>query len=529
MFCPDCGLQNRPGANFCATCGYSFKGKASRKALSGSGKDKKKRSRRKKEILASAPSSSVPASSPSPASPAVLGASPVSPAPVINAGPSGLLPVGALLDRRYYVREHVATGGMGAIYRGEDDRLKTTVAIKEMLDFFQTHEERKYATQRFREEALLLADLRHPNVPRVTDNFIEGGRYYLVMDFVRGKSTEKIIRDQGGAGLPVERVLRWAIQICDVLYYLHSRKPAVIYRDMKPSNVMIKDEDDDVMLVDFGIARHFVPRRPGTMIGTQGYAPPEQYKGRTEPRSDIYALAATLHHLLTGDDPTTGVPFQFKPVSHYRKDLPPDIDEIFKKALENHVELRYTNARQMQEAFKEAAGLLSAGGGSSRSSSYKIPSPPVTGGYVPPQIPSVPIPGPPSYDDRYRQRLRSDAQNRFLSAKNMAERGRFSKARRELEKILNLSPDFPEAHSLLGYVLTRLGRPRDAVDHLNRAVALKPGSATAHFYLGRAHASMGNFSQSQKEYQEAGRLDPAMFKKRKGQGFLERLINTLLS
>ncbi len=495
MFCPDCGLKNRPRANFCANCRYSFRDKVSGKPRgSASGVD------------GSNTEDKTPDSTPVLMSPS-SGNTPM-------AMPPGILPAGFLLDCRYRIVEHIATGGMGAIYRGRDERLNTDVAVKEMLDFFQTHEERKYATQRFREEALLLADLRHPNIPRVTDNFIQGGRYYLVMDYVRGTDTEKIINRLAGKGLPPERVIPWAIQMCDVLYYLHSRKPSIIYRDMKPSNVIIRDEDDQVMLVDFGIARHFIPRRPGTMIGTQGYAPPEQYKGRTEPRSDLYALGATLHHLITGNDPTAGVPFSFKPVSHYRKDTPPQLDDVFRKALENQVELRFTSAGEMKEAFIKIASLTGAD--------------PVSMGASKADSPGF-IPSPPSYDDRYRQRLYNDALNHFNRAKELADQRRFNQARRELKKALGLSPGYPEAHSLMGYVLIRLGRHREALKHLGRAVALKPGSATAHFYMGKAHACLGNFSESQKEYQEAGRLDPAIFRKQKTPGFIEKLISTLLS
>lgn len=500
MYCPDCGRKNRPSANFCLTCGYKLSKSAppARRKASVSAKKPPSKPVVKKAKPKPAPKPK-PALSVKPASSTTLAPPPAK---------RGLLPVGSVLDRRYEVQQHIATGGMGAIYRGEDTRLKTQVAIKEMLDFFHSHDERKYAIQRFREEALLLADLRHPNVPRVTDNFIENNRYYLIMDFVEGKSTEKIIQENQGAGLPLKDVAGWAVQICDVLYYLHTRTPPIIYRDMKPSNIMIT-AGNKVMLVDFGIARHFTPRRPGTMIGTHGYAPPEQYKGNTEPRSDLYALASTLHHLITGRDPTRAVPFKFKPVRELRGACSHKLEAVLKKALQNRVELRYTNADEMKKAFMET---------------------PEYSGAVenPATAPAPSMPPPPVYKQKSRPRSSIDAQNHFTRAKNLAEVGRFKRAKKELEKALKLSPDYPEAHSLMGFVKTRLGKPKDALPHLNQAIALNPGSATAHFYMGKAYARMGKIADSQKEFKIASRLDPQMFRKR-NQGFLERLIDSLLS
>ncbi|MCD4782927.1 MAG: protein kinase [Candidatus Eremiobacteraeota bacterium] len=514
MFCPDCGLQNRDGAKFCATCGRSLKDLPAYKPV-----PKKKRKTKKKAAGKSQSNTPVKRTTP----PQTSTPPPPPPQIQITTTPplmtsSGLLKVGTIIDRRYEVTSHIATGGMGAIYKAEDTRLKTVVVIKEMLDFFHSHDERKYAIQRFREEALLLADLRHPNVPRVTDNFIENNRYYLIMDFVEGKNTDRLLRDNRGYGLPEDRIVRWAVQVCDVLDYLHTRVPPIIYRDMKPSNIMICD-NDHVMLVDFGIARHFTPRRPGTMIGTQGYAPPEQYKGNTEPRSDLYALAATLHNLLSANDPTQGVPFNFKPIRYWRKDVSADMERILSKALNNRVELRYANAAEMKKEFVALEKKLES---SPRHSSS------------PPSRPSASRvartagkPMRPHIIHNSRQKSSIDAQNYFVRGKNYTEAGDLRRAKRELEKAIKLSPDYPEAHSLLGYILARQGRTVDAAKHLRKATAGASASATAHLYIGKAYARMGRIADSQKEYEIAKRLDPNIFSK-KNQGFLEKLIRSLL-
>lgn len=520
MFCPDCGLKNRDNAKFCRTCGKDFRN------LPGYSPDTSK----------SAGKSALPSSPPmvqkakqvnAPLPPPVQQTPP--PPPQQQSFPSGVLNVGDMIDRRYRVDKHIATGGMGAIYKGEDTRLQTVVAIKEMIDFFQTEEDKNYAIKRFREEALLLADLRHPNIPRVTDNFVENDKYYLIMDFVEGKSAEKIIMENGGRGLPEARVLEWGIQICDVLDYLHSRTPPIIYRDMKPSNIMILN-DDNVMLVDFGIARHFSPRRPGTMIGTHGYAPPEQYKGNTEPKSDLYALAATMHHLLTGNDPTKGVPFNFKPIRQWKPELSEGMERILEKALENLPDRRFNTAGEMKAELEKLKG----GGGSVRSS---VPSPqqsapqPV---YRPqPVVASPPLSSQPQSfvnqpppGQSYNQEI--DAQKHYEKGRSYFNAGSHNKALEELDKAVRLCPNHPQAQCLIGYVLLQMNNYPSALNHLLIAVTLAPKNALAHLYLGKAYARVGNIQESQKEYRIAERLDPGIFRQR-SPGILEQIFRSILS
>ncbi len=246
--------------------------------------------------------------------------------------------------RRYVITRIIKRGGQGAVYEGIDQD-GNVYAIKEMLDRFADPNERAEAVARFNAEAELLQQLRHPRIPRVYSHFTDEGRHYLTMDFIRGEDLEQIIEREGR--IDERRVLRWADEICDVLGYLHGK--GLIYRDMKPSNVMI-EPSGDVKLIDFGIAKVFKPTERGTQIGTPGYAPPEQYQGLATPQSDIYALAATLHHLLTGRDPTKEMPFSFPPA----RALVPEISERTSAALEKALQKVAKDRFATMEEFRAA-------------------------------------------------------------------------------------------------------------------------------------------------------------------------------
>lgn len=209
---------------------------------------------------------------------------------------------------RYWLTRVIKSGGQGAVYEGIDQHGKT-YAIKEMLDRFDDPRERNEAVMRFNSEAELLQQLTHPRIPRVYSHFTDEGRHYLTMDFVHGTDLDTLL-ERNPQGFPEAQVLEWAMQISDVLGYLHDK--GLIYRDVKPSNIMV-EQDGGIKLVDFGIAKVFTPTQRGTQIGTPGYAPPEQYQGLATPQSDIYALAATLHHLLTGRDRPISRLSRFRP------------------------------------------------------------------------------------------------------------------------------------------------------------------------------------------------------------------------
>src|SRR5208283_3201774 len=230
---------------------------------------------------------------------------------------TGPLEPGTVLQGRYAIERLLGGGGMGMVYLARDQRLANRpCAIKEMVDHFIDQAQRIEANEYFAREADTLAQLKHQAIPAITDRFELANRHYLVMEYVEGRNLEEELAARGEP-LPEGLVIDIARQLCEVLSYLHNFSPPIVYRDMKPSNVMLTPKSK-VMLIDFGIARLFKVASKGTMIGTLGFAPPEQYQGQVDPRSDIYSLGATLHYVLTGRDPEKFPPFSFPPVRELR-------------------------------------------------------------------------------------------------------------------------------------------------------------------------------------------------------------------
>jgi serine/threonine protein kinase len=267
---------------------------------------------------------------------------------------------GDIIHVRYRVDDLLAQGGMSAVYRAWDLRLHVACALKEMVPY-PGMDQRALAQLRdqFLQEAQVLAELRHPNMPRVTDHFEYEGGAYLVMDFVEGQRLDEIIEDQGK--IPVSILTGWARGLVDALYYCHQQ--GVLHRDVKPQNVIITPERN-VMLVDFGLAKllDIEDRRTRTVmrgLGTPEYAPPEQYDaepGSTDERSDIYALGATLYHALAGTPPPTATqrivdPGLLKPVRHYTRDVPAHIDDALLKSLSLQPSERFGSVPEMAGAL----------------------------------------------------------------------------------------------------------------------------------------------------------------------------------
>lgn len=266
---------------------------------------------------------------------------------------TGMLSAQSLLAGRYLVVQRVGQGGMGAVYKATDMRLgPKVVAVKEMSDSSITDPfEKLQAQQAFEQEAKMLAMLNHPQLPRVSDHFTHGGKKYLVMDFIEGSTLEELL-EQAQGPLDVNKVVAWGVQLCEVLEYLHSQNPPIIFRDLKPANIMV-NQSGQIKLIDFGIARVFKSGKKSdtTALGTEGYAPPEQYgKQQTDARSDLYALAATLHHVLTFRDPAQS-PFKFAPIRSLNHNVPIAIEQAIMRALEQRPDQRWQNARQMRDAL----------------------------------------------------------------------------------------------------------------------------------------------------------------------------------
>ncbi|NWF79216.1 MAG: serine/threonine-protein kinase [Chloroflexi bacterium] len=279
-----------------------------------------------------------------------------------RAAPLQTLAAGSVLQGRYQIEEPIGIGGMSVVYRGRDLRFKDVArycAVKEMSQSAPDSHTRLLNLKNFEREAGLLATLQHPAIPKVYDFFEEGGRVYLVLELISGKDMETVLEE---AGKPLDelRVARWAVQICDVLSYLHEHKPeTIVFRDMKPSNIMVL-ADDRVVLIDFGIARNLNRSdRKGTMIGTEGYSPPEQYRGIAEPAGDIYALGATLHHLLTNTDPRLETPFTFqeRPVRQLNPLVSPEMEAVIVRALEYDMTARWQSAEEMKRALLAVPGV----------------------------------------------------------------------------------------------------------------------------------------------------------------------------
>lgn len=257
---------------------------------------------------------------------------------------------GSFLHERYRIEGMLGRGGMGAVYVAYDQTLQLRVAVKENLSASSDSE------RQFHREASLLASLRHPNLPRVTDHFMLEGRQYLVMDFIEGEDLHSRSQRQPPA---VEEVLRWADALCDALAYLHSLQPPIIHRDIKPANVKLQPNGTPV-LVDFGLAKVFDQSQTSTGARglTPGYSPPEQYGGaRTDARTDQYALAATLYSLLTGRPPTDSIErmldkIELRSARAINPAIPPAVDAAITRALSIEQAARFPDISSFREALQ---------------------------------------------------------------------------------------------------------------------------------------------------------------------------------
>jgi serine/threonine protein kinase len=269
-----------------------------------------------------------------------------------------------VLHNRYKIMGVLGGGGMGTVYQARDLNFTTVhklVAVKEMHTLAPDQTMRANMIKTFQREANILATLSHPAIPKIFDFFELNERVYIIMEYINGSDLELIL--QKSKDIPVDKLIEWAIELCDVLGYLHDQKPQpVIFRDMKPSNVMI-DTLGKVRLIDFGIAKSFVKDVKNTMIGTEGYSAPEQYKGYISQQSDVYSLGATLHHLLTRRDPRLEPPFSFneRPIGDANANVPPALIRVVNKALSFNVEERYATCYEMKTDL-EALRYRSQGG-----------------------------------------------------------------------------------------------------------------------------------------------------------------------
>ena len=260
-----------------------------------------------------------------------------------------MLEIGSLVDGKYRVLRVVGKGGMSVVYQAVNEKANKIWAIKEVRkDGVQNFEVVK---QNLIVETELLKRFNHPNLPSIIDVIDGDGSFLIVMDYIEGNSLSKALETSGAQSQ--DDVIEWSKQLCDVLGYLHSRKPPIIYRDMKPANVMLKP-DGNVSLIDFGTAREFKSSsvEDTTCLGTQGYAAPEQYggHGQTDARTDIYCLGATMYHLVTGHNPSTP-PYEMYPIRQWNPMLSSGLEEIIIKCTQRNPNDRYQSCAELLYAL----------------------------------------------------------------------------------------------------------------------------------------------------------------------------------
>lgn len=260
-----------------------------------------------------------------------------------------MLEIGSVIDGKYKILNVVGKGGMSVVYLAMNERANKQWAIKEVRkDGMQSFEVVK---QNLVAETDLLKKLNHPHLPSIIDVIDCDDTFLIVMDYIEGNPLNKALETSGAQSQ--DDVIEWAKQLCDVLGYLHSRKPPIIYRDMKPSNVMLKP-DGNVMLIDFGTAREFKSTSVAdtTCLGTQGYAAPEQFggHGQTDARTDIFCLGATMYHLITGHNPAT-YPYKRYPIRQWNPMLSSGLEEIILKCTQENPEDRYQSCAELLYAL----------------------------------------------------------------------------------------------------------------------------------------------------------------------------------
>ena len=281
------------------------------------------------------------------------------------------LPEGTLLNGRYEIVRKIGGGGMGAVYLASDNNLGGVLrAVKEMVQAHIEEDQQEKAINDFKRESMILSTLDHPSIPTIYDYFYDGdeGRFYLVMKYISGGDLSSRLRAAPEGKIEELTVTEWAIQITDVLNYLHNQPSTIVYRDLKPSNVMLDGNSSRVMLIDFGIARNINQKEEKgvTAVGTMGYAPPELFSGNVEPRSDIYSLGSTMFHLLTGADPQSNplLIFDFQKNPRPRQinsRLSDQMERILMRAVEYNAEARFGSAAEMKAVLEEHLAKLRTG------------------------------------------------------------------------------------------------------------------------------------------------------------------------
>ena len=258
--------------------------------------------------------------------------------------------VGQVIDDKYEILKLIGQGGMSRVYLAMDKRLNKQWAIKE-IEKRAKDKNNEIVIQSAIAEANLIKQLDHPAIVRIVDIIDNGDVIYIIEDYIEGETLSSVLETQDAQ--PQELVIEWAMQICEALEYLHTRKPPIIYRDMKPANVMIKP-DGNIKVIDFGIAREYKDQSLADTVslGTKGYAAPEQFggKGQTDARTDVYCLGVTLYHLLTGQNPCEP-PYEIYPIRHWNPQLSAGLEAIIQKCTQLNPDDRYQSCAELLYAL----------------------------------------------------------------------------------------------------------------------------------------------------------------------------------
>ena len=366
--CIECGTAVTPGESFCRNCGTQQPAQTSVAAKTAP-EDSPSEQETLEDVSGPISSASLGGSSTVDVPPLVKH--------TVKKGTTGgrqptiqQLDPGSVLNNRYEIVRRIGGGGMGAVYLAKDRNLGDAPrAVKEMVEAHLDPAQHEKAIGDFKRESLLLTSLEHPSIPTIYDYFFDEklGRFYLVMKFIAGGDLASRLRSAPGGKVDEKTVADWGMQTADVLHYLHTRPKPIIYRDLKPANLMIDGNTSRVMLIDFGIARWVKQEEKGvTAVGTMGYAPPELFGGRVEPRSDVYSLGATMFHLVTGSDPQDNplLIFDFQKNPRPRQIAPSissEMEQILMRSVEYKPEDRFASAGQMRDALATHLEKLMSG------------------------------------------------------------------------------------------------------------------------------------------------------------------------
>ncbi|MBV9689613.1 MAG: tetratricopeptide repeat protein [Ktedonobacteraceae bacterium] len=426
---------------------------------------------------------------------------------------TGDLPDNTMLKGRYQLEKRIGQGGMGAVYKAADTLFDNRpVAIKEMSRAGLSPALVTEAEEAFEREARLLAGLLHPNLPRIYDHFAEDERSYLIMDFIKGQTIEEYLEKSGTSPVALEQVLDWGEQLCDVLSYLHNHQPPIIFRDLKPSNVMI-DESGHIFLIDFGIARIFKPGQlhDTVALGSPGYAAPEQYgKSQSTPRSDIYSLGALLHCLLTADDPSEQ-PFFFRPASQRNQAVPAELETLLQQTLEMDANKRPATAQDVAKVLRHVdqqriRGILSTTVTSKPAA--RVASKSMLDAYT-------------LYSQRrfkeassaYERAVKTDGFNALAwqgLGLTQASRGLHREALASFERTLQLDPKLVTSWNGKGAALNMLQRNQEALAAFDQALLLESNNALAWNGKGAAQYALGYSTQALSSFDLALHFEPRL-------------------